>query len=517
MGCYSYIFLNEYQTKDDTAKMGGTCSKEKSTTDIDLFRDEDSDKDTATEFDFSEEYAFDDLISKVFTVGSDIIENDARGVKCGRITHADKFTDCLGGTFLSIRYMSIRSNGKLFYPSQSNTVICEYENQKDLFKLHVRPLSLEEKEKLQTRGKKFVEYGLGAHYMMYADKLFAQGPCGTRQVRAEGRVMVDCASFLHFNPDSYGMEDARRYGDDEDAMWGGGSKTCSRVIPDGSLHLCWPTLCGFSFKAKRWGEIALHHLHDIKFSEDAFDMLVLEKGCKDLVHGLVKNIHKEKQFTDIIQGKGGGCSFLLRGPPGVGKTLTAEAVSEVLHRPLYCVGVGELGVTPEMLEERLKGILEIAEIWNAVVLIDECDIFLASRTTDDVLRNAMVGIFLRLLEYYDGILFLTSNRADDLDEAFQSRVSVTVDYKALDAQTREQIWRNLLTAASIEHDAESLGVNLLAQYKMNGRQIKTAIRLATSLAEKDEESLTHKHLVQTIHYASAELSNVGASLQADTF
>lgn len=55
----------------------------------------------------------------------------------------------------------------------------------------------------------------------------------------------------------------------------------------------------------------------------------------------------------------------------VGKTLTAEAISEYLHRPLYAVSVGELGTSAVDLENKLSEILEVASIWNAVILIDE--------------------------------------------------------------------------------------------------------------------------------------------------
>jgi len=88
----------------------------------------------------------------------------------------------------------------------------------------------------------------------------------------------------------------------------------------------------------------------------------------------------------------------LHGPPGTGKTLTAEAIAELLKRPLYSVSVGELGTTVEKLEEKLREILEVAHLWNAVILLDEADIFLEKRSDNDIHRNAMVGIFLRLLE-----------------------------------------------------------------------------------------------------------------------
>merc|ERR1711985_89974 len=145
---------------------------------------------------------------------------------------------------------------------------------------------------------------------------------------------------------------------------------------------------------------------------------------KEMVQALVE--HAGSSFADVVEGKGGGCVFLLHGPPGVGKTLTAEATAAHLHRPLYTLTSGEIGTTPSQLEDSLSKVLQLALDFNAVLLIDECDIFLNARDGSDVTRNAMVGIFLRLLEYHKGILFLTTNRIDVFDAAVYSRISVAL-------------------------------------------------------------------------------------------
>ena len=115
-------------------------------------------------------------------------------------------------------------------------------------------------------------------------------------------------------------------------------------------------------------------------------------------------------FDDIVSGKGKGMILLLSGPPGVGKTLTAEAVSENMRVPLYMMSAGDLGIRPEEVEMNLENILEMVAKWKAILLIDECDVFLEARPIHDMERNKLVSIFLRLLEYYQGTLFLTTNR-----------------------------------------------------------------------------------------------------------
>ncbi|TAK94787.1 MAG: AAA family ATPase, partial [Aquabacterium sp.] len=118
---------------------------------------------------------------------------------------------------------------------------------------------------------------------------------------------------------------------------------------------------------------------------------------------------------DVIAGKSGGTTVLCAGPPGVGKTLTAEVYAEVTGRPLYRVHSGQLGLSVSAMETALKEALKRAQRWGAVMLIDEADVYIRKRS-DDITANAVVGVFLRVLEYFDGLLFLTTNRIDDIDE-----------------------------------------------------------------------------------------------------
>ncbi|CAG8641128.1 14845_t:CDS:2, partial [Gigaspora margarita] len=144
------------------------------------------------------------------------------------------------------------------------------------------------------------------------------------------------------------------------------------------LFICTPNLPVFSFVQKTW---------KISFDDEVFDKLILDQTRKDLIKSLVKFNYNIK--TDFISGKGNGCTFLLHSSPGVGKTLTAEAISEMLHRPLYYVTVGELETNAKDLEMNLKHIFEMALAWNAVILLDEADIFLERRSAHDIEYNTL--------------------------------------------------------------------------------------------------------------------------------
>ena len=93
----------------------------------------------------------------------------------------------------------------------------------------------------------------------------------------------------------------------------------------------------------------------------------------------------------------------------------------------------------------------------------------------DLERSAIVGIFLRLLDYYEGLLFLTTNRPETLDYAIRSRVMLRLEYPDLDANARATIWRTMFTAAGLELVQGTF--EELADYDVNGRQIRNLVRL----------------------------------------
>jgi hypothetical protein len=186
----------------------------------------------------------------------------------------------------------------------------------------------------------------------------------------------------------------------------------------------------------------------------------------------------EALFGDLIHGKHGGVVVLACGNPGVGKTLTAEVYAEHTRRPLYVLELGELGTSAEQVEQQLQRIFTRVARWNAVLQFDECEIFLAQRG-NDLERSAIVGIFLRLLDYYRGILFLTTNRPDVLDHAVVSRVMLKLRYPDLDRPARAVIWATMLGAAGLTLTGGT--ADDLAAAEMNGRQIRNLTRLAKIL------------------------------------
>ncbi|QXP85045.1 ATP-binding protein [Methylococcus sp. ANG] len=202
--------------------------------------------------------------------------------------------------------------------------------------------------------------------------------------------------------------------------------------------------------------------------------LVLPEEQTDLIDILTAEM--DVLMDDIVAGKSGGTTVLCAGPPGVGKTLTAEVYSEIIRRPLYRVHSGQLGLSVAAMESALKDVLTRAQRWGAVMLIDEADVYI-KRRDDDITMNAVVGVFLRVLEYFNGLLFLTTNRVDDIDEAIVSRCIALIKFYPPDRDDRCKIWRVMTDQFALAVDEALIGQLADVFPAATGRDIKGLAKL----------------------------------------
>lgn len=122
--------------------------------------------------------------------------------------------------------------------------------------------------------------------------------------------------------DSY--DDSEEYQSDEDVATG--EKNNVKSLTKDQLLLCSASLKGYSLKNKKWLTFSIGSVLDIEYNESAFESLVLPEDHKELILALAESqVQHRDSFDDVIQGKGKGMIMLLSGPPGVGKTLTAES------------------------------------------------------------------------------------------------------------------------------------------------------------------------------------------------
>jgi hypothetical protein len=253
----------------------------------------------------------------------------------------------------------------------------------------------------------------------------------------------------------------------------------------------------FSLDTKGYVYADIDDLVPYEFDDKAMGKLHLPAEMVSILTR-VFNTPVEGLFGDVIKGKHGGVVILAAGNPGVGKTLTAEVYAEQTQRPLYVLELGELGTNVQQLEENLNRVFDRVSRWNAVLQFDECEIFLSQRN-EDLERSAIVGSFLRLLDYYQGILFLTTNRADALDHAVRSRVMLKLEYPDLDAAARAIIWQTMLTAAGMTLTEGTVAE--LAETELNGRQIRNLTRLARIVHPGG--TITLEHMRGVLRYGCA--------------
>jgi len=252
-----------------------------------------------------------------------------------------------------------------------------------------------------------------------------------------------------------------------------------KTVPEDELVLCSPTVFGYAFTEKAWVQMTVEGISPIVWDTEAYNKLVLPDDTKRLVKSLVQACRTDtKLIKDIISTKGSGVVFVLHGEPGTGKTLTAEAIGEELKRPILVIAVSDLGTDPTNVEIRLGNFLRTAEKWDSIVLLDEADIFLEQRGRMDIFRNAMVGVFLRLLEYHNSPMFLTTNRVFAFDPAIRSRISIAIKYNPLKRIARKQVWQQLLEMANGKISPADM--DELAMAPVNGRSSFSIRSLFTS-------------------------------------
>ncbi|KAK4498557.1 hypothetical protein PRZ48_011215 [Zasmidium cellare] len=193
---------------------------------------------------------------------------------------------------------------------------------------------------------------------------------------------------------------------------------------------------------------------------------------------------KQSNEFDIIQGK--------------------ERIAALYKEPLLPITCGNLGLDALSVESSLSENFELAQAWDCIVLLDEADVFLAERDDSDLERNALVSVFLRTLEYYSGILFLTTNRIGAFDEAFRSRIHSALFYKEPDQEKTVELWKSNLNRLVRQKEdlkqpfkLDNSDADTIIQYatqiwevytnferpQWNGREIRNAFQTAVALAE----------------------------------
>ncbi|KAM0562014.1 hypothetical protein ACHAPJ_002456 [Fusarium lateritium] len=392
---------------------------------------------------------------------------------------------------LSVRYVDTDGDG--FGYGNTDLIIWPFENVKSLLELealpsHLQPGISDIRDQLTERGR-FFESLKGVHHRTYSGAYtianVAPGAPTQRHVTDE-RIVIDGTSFSKYlgtaavpidpleEPKMTGQFNGAPAVEDMDFSY----------PPPPSVPMNIPLQVGrISGRRRRQAPVNRHEppqgyfdvdlVEDVAWSSAAFDQLVLPHDYKRIIRAFVDaQMSGLDDFDDVIKGK----------------------VSETMQKPLYGMSAGELGDAAHEVEDNLDRVLDLSTKWGAVLLLDECDVFLEHRSASDIKRNKLVSIFLRLLEYYQGVMFLTTNRVSTFDPAFESRIHLTIHYPKLDFSSRFHIWKTFVTLGSDNGGLSEADIEELAHEELNGRQIKNVVKTARLLAANERAGLAMSHV-----------------------
>ncbi|MBD1583132.1 ATP-binding protein [Pseudoalteromonas sp. S16_S37] len=234
----------------------------------------------------------------------------------------------------------------------------------------------------------------------------------------------------------------------------------------------WQTLQGLCFEAQSQHCDELAKLCQARYTLK--DMMLQDKVALQL-RELVARVNMQTTLQARLPRFNQGCKALFWGKPGTGKSMAAEAIAGQLQLPLYIVNLANIaskwiGET----EKHLAKLFDSAERNNAVLMFDEADAIFAKRSevesSHDKNANMGVSYLLQRMEHYSGLLLLSTNFKNNLDEAFLRRFHGVIEFTLPTEHERVAVWRRHLEGNADSHLQQ--GINKLAElFELSAAQI----------------------------------------------
>jgi AAA+ superfamily predicted ATPase len=212
--------------------------------------------------------------------------------------------------------------------------------------------------------------------------------------------------------------------------------------------------------------------------------------------------HKRKVFETWGFGRrvvlGRGLTAMFSGPPGTGKTMTAQVLAKDLGLDLYRVDLSRvmskyIGET----EKNLSRLFDEAQASGAVLFFDEADALFGKRSevrdAHDRYATVEIGYLLQRMEEHEGVAILATNRVGDLDEAFLRRFHFLLDFPMPDAAYRLQLWQGMLPA-QVDRAPDLDLAPLANAYELSGGEIRNCVIAAAYMAAEEGSRIELAHL-----------------------
>ena len=199
---------------------------------------------------------------------------------------------------------------------------------------------------------------------------------------------------------------------------------------------------------------------------------------------------------------GRGLSMLFAGPPGTGKTMAAQVVTNQLRMQMYKIQISQIvskyiGET----EKNLRQVFTEAKNANCILFFDEMDALFGKRSevkdSHDRHANIETAYLLQQMEEYDGVVLMATNLLQNIDEAFMRRINFVIHFPFPDVPTRKRLWQKMLDTPAPKSD--DIDYDFLAEnFKMAGGNIKNCVVHAAFLAAAEQSEIAMRHIVSSV-------------------
>ncbi|KHN94986.1 ATPase, AAA-type, core [Metarhizium album ARSEF 1941] len=461
----------------------------------------------------------------IFAPGCDVA-GKVNGMYAGAVFINGSYRDTPQGTFFVLSCKNIDRNAikgwNLF-----EVKIGEYVGEKPLASLEYFPLqygrdSAGIRQQLRTSGEGFEKLQNYSYRHYEGVALYHKYNCPEMTgIRIKGDIILDWATWAIHSPGNGptlrpltatqcsrvdDADDERRRSLNWRAWYRGGttratsSAEAEKPLTEDQLIYTSPTVCGYSFSNRRWMRFFTNCILPRGRTRALESLAVADR--KSILAATKQHIFMREYSEGTLNYNSKGVVIHLRGGPGTGKTYTAEAIADAIDVPLYTLTANDLIAVTFNMKDTLNVTLDMLDNWNAVLLIDKSDEFLRQCVASDTKMREMKSILLDCLDHFKGVVLFSSSFIQEMDETFESKISLTVDCGPLDKSTREKVWKSLLDnvmpcfGSSVRTDPEALG--WLASWKLNGNEIKNIVRRGTYHATAKSEPLRDDHLLDLL-------------------
>jgi AAA+ superfamily predicted ATPase len=255
-------------------------------------------------------------------------------------------------------------------------------------------------------------------------------------------------------------------------------------------------------------------------AEQSIDDLILQRHDKSLLISLIQR-YQQQDCQDFANwglnnrlNSQKGMIALFYGQPGTGKTYAAGAVASALCKPLVGLDCSALrdsyyGESEKLVKNSFEMMHKMSEDLDnpPVFLINEADQLIHNRSERNSYAsrtdNSIQNIILEAMESFPGIMILTTNLDENIDEAYFRRFNLKLKFNPPDLPCRIMLWK--LHVSKDIPGATDIDIEYLAKaYEFTGGQIALVVNNACSEAITRSGKFKRLTMADIVKYAALE-------------